>query len=188
LNVFPLRVPPLRERGEDVVLLAEAIARRLARRRGREVPALSAEDRARLLRYEWPGNVRELQNVVERALLTSIDGRRLNLARALPDTPAATARAARAESGRGQAALVGLVVHDVEPRTFAESGSPGGGVLTAAQLAELERANMLRALEDAGWKLAGSGGAAERLGLNPNTLASRMKALGIRRPGEHSSS
>ncbi len=157
LDVFPLRVPPLRERGDDVLLLAEAFARKLAARRGREAAALTPEDRARLRRYDWPGNVRELQNVIERAWITSPDGRRLNLERALP-------RAA------GDAAA------PPDPGT--------DRVLTAGEMAALERANLLRALDAAGWKVSGPGGAAERLGLPPNTLASRMKALGIERPGK----
>jgi len=158
LNVFPIRMPPLRERGDDVVLLAERMARNLARQRGRHVAPLTAEDRARLRLYDWPGNVRELQNVVERAIITSVDGRRLNLDRALPDVTGSTARA--------------------------EAPSPGGDdrVLTASELADLERRNLTRALQEAGWKIAGRGGAAERLGLNASTLSSRMRSLGIRRP------
>jgi len=155
LNVFPLRVPPLRERGDDVILLAEAFARRLARRRGGTVAPLTETGKARLRGYEWPGNVRELQNVIERALITSTDGRRLNLDRALPEARAVPA-APEAER---------------EER-----------VLTAAELRSLERENLLRALRAADWKISGADGAAERLGVNPNTLSSRMKALGIRRP------
>jgi transcriptional regulator with GAF, ATPase, and Fis domain len=161
LNVFPLRVPPLRERGEDVVLLAEAAARRLAARRGRSVAPLTPEDRERLLRYDWPGNVRELLSVIERAWITSPDGHRLNLARALPETPSREA---------------------ARPAAPPPAAPGGGAILSAAEMSELERANTLRALEACGWKVSGSGGAAERLGLNPNTLMSRMKSLGIRRP------
>jgi PAS domain S-box-containing protein len=160
LNVFPLHVPALRERGDDVVLLAEAFARRFARQRGKTAAPLSETDRQKLRRYEWPGNVRELQNVVERALITSEDGQRLNLDRALPESGTAAA----AETERA-APLPGGAAH----------------VLTAAEMQELERRNILRALEAAGWKISGQGGAAERLGLNPNTLSSRMKSLGIAR-------
>jgi formate hydrogenlyase transcriptional activator len=125
------------------------------------VEALSEADKALLRRYDWPGNVRELENVIERALLTSTDSRTLNLRRALPDA------AARPEASGP------LTTYD--------------RVLTAAELQELERANLLRALQEAAWKVSGPGGAAERLGLNPNTLASRMRALGIERPrhGSH---
>ena len=88
-------MPPLRERGEDVVLLAEAFARKLADRGGAPCRAAHGEDaKAKLRRYEWPGNVRELENVIERALITSLDGCTPNLERALPDSraPASSAR------------------------------------------------------------------------------------------------
>jgi len=156
LNVFPLHVPALRERGDDVVLLAETFLRRLERRSGRSIAPLTPDCKARLVRYDWPGNVRELENVIERGFLTSQDGRRLNLERALPESEA------RAGST------------PVEP-------SPGR-ILTATELRDLERANFVAALEAADWKVSGASGAAELLGLNPNTLASRMRALGIERP------
>jgi PAS domain S-box-containing protein len=163
LNVFPLAVPPLRDRGDDVVLLAESFAQRLARRHGRTAPRLTGDCRARLRRYAWPGNVRELQNVVERAFITSVDGRRLNLARALPDASSSPAIAASP---------------DVEP------AAPAGErrILSVTELRDLERANLIRALEAASWKVSGPDGAAERLGMNPNTLSSRMKALKVIRP------
>jgi PAS domain S-box-containing protein len=156
LNVFPLHVPALRERGDDVVLLAETFLRRLERRSGRSIAPLTPDCKARLVRYDWPGNVRELENVIERGFLTSQDGRRLNLERALPEF----------EAGAGSA--------PVEPTP--------GRILTATELRDFERANFMAALEAADWKVSGAGGAAELLGLNPNTLASRMRALGIERP------
>jgi PAS domain S-box-containing protein len=157
LNVFPLHVPALRERGDDVLLLAEAFASKLAARRGGTAAALTEGAKARLLGYDWPGNVRELHNVVERALITSRDGRTLNLDRALPEAAPATA----------------------PPR----SGEPAGErrILTDAELRDLERDNVRRALDVSDWKISGREGAAERLGMNPNTLSSRIKALGITR-------
>src|SRR5262249_14281748 len=83
LGVFPILVPPLRERGDDVLLPAGAFADRFARRRGRRIEPLSEAMGARLKAYAWPGNVRELQNVVERAVITAREGR-LDLDRALP--------------------------------------------------------------------------------------------------------
>ncbi|MGE3173791.1 MAG: sigma 54-interacting transcriptional regulator [Planctomycetota bacterium] len=155
LNVFPIHLPPLRERGEDVLEIAEAFVLQLGRDRGRPHVRLTPDARARLMRYDWPGNVRELRNVIERALITSVDGRTLNLERALPDEA---------------------------PRPVAASAPTDDRIRTAIELEDLERLNMRRALEAAGWKIAGAGGAAERLGLRPNTLASRMKSLGIQRP------
>jgi transcriptional regulator with GAF, ATPase, and Fis domain len=156
LNVFPVQIPPLRERGEDVVLLAEAFVRKLTARTGREPPPLSGAAKARLRRYAWPGNVRELENVMERAMITSVDGITPDLERALPDGPA---------SG---------------PTPQPEPGSRC--ILTVTEMQDLERSNLLLALEDAGWRVSGKGGAAERLGMNPNTLSSRMRSLDIDRP------
>jgi transcriptional regulator with GAF, ATPase, and Fis domain len=83
LNVFPIEVPPLRERGEDIPLLAASFVRRFAQRIGRPLEPLSPEDVRRLQAYSWPGNVRELENLMERAVITA-EGGRLNLDRALP--------------------------------------------------------------------------------------------------------
>jgi transcriptional regulator with GAF, ATPase, and Fis domain len=157
LNVFPVHLPPLRDRAEDVVLLAETFVRKLTERAGREPLPLTEDAKAKLRRYDWPGNVRELENVIERALITSKDGRTPNLDRALPDSPTTS-----------------------EP-----TPPPGSGpqrILTITEMQDLERSNLLRALEDAGWNVSGKGGAAEKLGMNPNTLSSRMRSLGIERP------
>jgi transcriptional regulator with GAF, ATPase, and Fis domain len=161
LNVFPIHVPALRERRDDIALLAEAFARNLARRRGRTVPRLTEADKVKLQRYDWPGNIRELQNVLERAFVTSKDGPTLNLERALPEDVPPVAGASALIDSPG-------VSHD-HP-------------LTDAEIRQLERDNMIRALTKAHWKIAGAGGAAELLGLNPNTLSSRMKSLEIERP------
>jgi transcriptional regulator with GAF, ATPase, and Fis domain len=157
LNVFPLRVPPLRERGDDVILLARAFAERLARRMGRRLEPLHPEDLRRLQQYPWPGNVRELQNVIERALILST-GSRLELDRAMPDAA---------------------------PRVQAPEVPAGAGeerILSAREMEALERANIERALAACGGKVSGEEGAARRLGLAASTLSSRIKALGIRRP------
>jgi PAS domain S-box-containing protein len=157
LNVFPLRLPPLRERGDDVELLAESFVKTIARRDGRTMAPLTPDCRYKLKRYSWPGNVRELQNVIERAIITSEDGRRLNFDRALPQD--------REQGEPGPAAA-----------------PAADAVMTDTELRDLERANLTRALEAAGGKISGPGGAAEMVGLKPNTLSSRLKALGIERP------
>ena len=135
--------------------LASAFAQRLAVKLGRTVSPLSSESIRRLTAYHWPGNVRELQNVIERALITSKDGM-LNLERALPET--ADRR----------------TVDDVKPAP--------GRIRTAKELEDLERANILCALEAAKWKVSGDQGAATLLGMNASTLSSRMKALKIEKP------
>jgi PAS domain S-box-containing protein len=159
LNVFPIRLPPLRERGGDVVLLARGFAERVARRLGRTLEPFSQDDEARLRTYAWPGNVRELHNVIERALITSSGGA-LNLDRALPET--------RPEAG--------APAEPATPKT--------DEILTARGLKELERDNLIRALTACDWRIGGEGGAAGLLGMKPSTLKSRVKALGIRRPAK----
>ncbi len=157
LNVFPLRVPPLRERGDDVVRLASAFARRFAAKMGRTLAPLTAESARLLTSYSWPGNVRELQNVIERAVITATDGR-LNLDRALPEASPA----------------------HLPP---SEDSTPSSGrIQTAKELEQLERTNILRALDAAKWKVSGEKGAATLLGMNASTLSSRMKVLKIEKP------
>ena len=157
LNVFPVEVPPLRDRKGDLPLLAEAFATRYARRMGRTIDPVGPADVARLKAYDWPGNVRELQNVIERSLILSSSGR-LALDRAMP-----RADEASTESEMGDA------------------GAQEGPVLTVAEWQDLERRNLRRALEATGWKVSGKSGAAAMLGVPPSTLASRMKSLGLER-------
>jgi PAS domain S-box-containing protein len=158
LNVFPLRVPPLRERGNDIALLARAFAERYARSMGRRLDPLQAEDILRLQEYAWPGNVRELQNVLERAIILSTNAR-LDLNRAMPEGAAPAPP-------------------HVEGKELSEAR-----IVSAKEMESFERANIKRALAACAGKIAGENGAASRLGLPPSTLSSRMKALGIQRPG-----
>ncbi len=164
LSVFPITLPPLRERGADIDLLAREFACRFAARMGRQLRPLSAEQLARLRAYHWPGNVRELANVIERAVITARDGV-LQLDRALP----AARREALPEVVRARPALPPSV-------------EGFGALLTAADLVRLERENLERALELSGGQVAGENGAARRLGMAPSTLSSRLTALGMRRP------
>jgi transcriptional regulator with GAF, ATPase, and Fis domain len=154
LNVFPLQVPPLRERREDISLLASHFLEQGARRLHLPLPKLT-EAHARLLQlYHWPGNVRELQNATERALILAQRGE-LKF-----DLPVSQLR------GNGFCAT-----------------TPGGesAVFTETELRLRERQNVLAALERAKWKVHGEGGAAELLGLKPTTLISRMKKMGLKR-------
>lgn len=157
LNVFPLALPPLRERGDDVVRLAMIFAKRFAAKMGRSIAPLTDEYARRLKAYSWPGNVRELQNVIERAVITSTDGR-LNLDRALPEAT------------------------DVPSLSGRTSELSRATILTTRELEDLERANILRALEAAKWKVSGENSAAKLLGINASTLSSRMKSLKIQKP------
>ena len=156
LHVFPVSVPALRDRGSDVELLAECFLKCNCKRMGKPQLELTADCLRRLRSYHWPGNVRELENVIERAVIIAPDGR-LNLRDVLPlhSLPAA------------------------KPRKNADAPS---ALQTKEDLRELEKANLIRALEESLWKVAGPQGAAQKLGIPPSTLSSRMKALAIQRP------
>lgn len=159
LAVFPIEVPPLRERKEDVPLLAAFFLRNATSRGNNSGLVLRKRDVAALLDYNWPGNVRELQNVIERAvILSTADRLHFDL------TPvSATAAMVKSSSTSG-------------------SGEPSA-VLTEAQMRAAEEANLRRALELCGWRVSGPTGAAAMLGVKPTTFASRMKTMNIRRPG-----
>jgi transcriptional regulator with GAF, ATPase, and Fis domain len=159
LNVFPLELPPLRARADDIPLLATHAITEASKRLGRPPLALTQADAARLVRYDWPGNVRELQNVIERALILS-KGERLRLDLALNEPNAQSFTLTTA------------------PACSTESGQPQ--ILTDRECRERERANILNALERANGRIYGEGGAAALLGLNPTTLASRLRAFKIK--------
>jgi len=151
LNVFPIQLPPLRARRDDIPLLAAHAVAEVATRLRIQPSALTQADAARLQEYDWPGNVRELNNVIERAVILS-KGARLRVDTAIADLPAgATSMLDMAEV-----------------------------ILTDHEFRERERANLVKALERAQGRIYGEGGAAELLGINPTTLASRLRAYRIR--------
>jgi transcriptional regulator with GAF, ATPase, and Fis domain len=154
LSVFPVELPPLRKRPEDIPILAEHFLALSARKLGRPAPRPTLAAVRQLQQYPWPGNVRELQHVIERALIIS-DGARLVIE--LPVGYAAPAREIRRPP---------LPDHDDR-------------VLTDAEVRRLEADNIRAALRRASGKVSGPGGAAELLGMKPTTLASRIKALGL---------
>jgi PAS domain S-box-containing protein len=157
LHVFPIAVPALRERGSDVELLARNFLERNCKRMGKLPLDLSTDCLRRLRLYHWPGNVRELENVIERAVIIARDGQ-LNLREVLP-------------------------LHNIPQAPERRTGAEAVPVArTKGELREIERETLLRALEESKWKVAGTQGAAHRLGIPPSTLTSRMKALGIQRP------
>ncbi|MEM9586162.1 MAG: sigma 54-interacting transcriptional regulator, partial [Planctomycetota bacterium] len=157
LSVFPIELPPLAQRKEDIPLLADHMLAQLARNIGREKPRLSKANAQELQRYNWPGNVRELQHVLERAVITSRSGKlRFDVAtaQATPDS------------------------NDVPIDT--REGTPNEErVLTAEELKMFEADNIRRALKQTRGKVSGEDGAAELLGMKPTTLASRIKSLGV---------
>jgi transcriptional regulator with GAF, ATPase, and Fis domain len=163
LSVFPLAVPPLRERREDILPLARECLRAAAQKHNTAAPELNEDTERALLAYDFPGNIRELQNLIERAVvLQRCEGGAL----VIP-----LARRAAAHGG-GAANL---------PASSAGNAFDGTNVISAARFRELERDNILLALERSAWRIAGERGAAKLLGLKPSTLAYQMKTLGIER-------
>jgi transcriptional regulator with GAF, ATPase, and Fis domain len=156
LSVFPVEVPPLRERGEDIVQLAQHFLEQTCKDFGRETLTLTRTQAANLRSYDWPGNVRELKNVIERAVILSA-GKVLRLDVSMP-----------AFRPNGTTVVVDAKQSDE--------------VLTEKDMRELQKANILRALEQANWKVSGKGGAAELLGVKPTTLADRIRSYKIKRP------
>jgi PAS domain S-box-containing protein len=157
LHVFPITIPPLRNRGEDVIHLAGSFIQKFSEQTGRKLYPLTAADIHQLKTYSWPGNIRELQNVIERAVITSRTGY-LNLAQI----------------------ITGSMDH-VHAKPDGDSGSENR-IYKADEMKELERLNLIRALELAGGRVSGNNGAAALIGIPPTTFTSRMKALAIRYP------
>ena len=158
LNVFPIQVPPLRERMEDVPLLAKHFIESSIKELGCPKPRLTRAAIAKLQNYHWPGNIRELRNVIERAIILSRGG-------ALDfDLPVASSPAAA-------------------PRfTPQEADATEPGILTEPEMQRRERDNLLAALRKTNWKIKGADGAAELLGVKPTTLKARIKKMGLKRP------
>ena len=155
LSVFPVELPPLRARSEDIPLLAEHFLTKLARQLGRPQLRLTLANVQLLQRYDWPGNIRELQHVLERAAILAGDGKlRLDL----PDMDQK---------------------EKVKRSSAAEHSEATPKVLTVDQLRELERDNIRLALKLTNGKVYGQDGAAALLGMKPTTLASRIQSLNI---------
>jgi transcriptional regulator with GAF, ATPase, and Fis domain len=142
LNVFPIHVPPLRERTEDIPLLVWRFVDEFSRSFGKRIDVIAKENMEALQRYPWPGNIRELRNVVERAMIVATGH---HLAIPVPNhTPSAGRR--------------------------------------STKLIDVERDHVRAIVESCGWRIRGAQGAADKLGLKPTTLETRMAKLGIRRP------
>ncbi len=157
LNVFPVALPPLRERAEDIPPLVNTFLARYARQAGKRIEEVSPEAMWRLLAYKWPGNVRELQNVIERAVVFA--RHRVLDVDALPDLSAPPS----------------------SPLTVAAAAAPAD-MSPPRTIAEVERWYVEQVLTETRWVIEGERGAARRLGLHPNTLRSRLKRWGVMRP------
>lgn len=157
LNVFPVQLPALRERSEDIPVLVRHFTEQFSRRMRKNIESIPTETMKALTRYSWPGNVRELQNVIERAVILST-GPVLRVP--LADL---------------------LRVPFVEPKEPMARRIPAAPA-TNGTLQEAERRHILAVLEESNWVLAGANGAAARLGMKRSTLQFRMRKLGISRP------
>ncbi len=166
LNVFPIQLPPLRQRAEDVPLLVNYFLSKFAARIGKRIDTVSPRTMARFQEYPWPGNIRELENVIERAVILS-GGPELDVSPGL--LPEAVAPPAAAPSAAASSPARSTPPPDDAP---------------SARAAAAERRGILAALRAAEWRIEGERGAAARLGLNPSTLRSRIKKLGISRSRE----
>jgi formate hydrogenlyase transcriptional activator len=161
LNVFPIRVPALRERPEDIPLLVRHFVQQFSRRLSKTIDTIPSETMATLVKYPWPGNIRELQNVIERAaILTTgpilrVPSDDLRVPNNVPVPMAAAPANQRA-------------VHNGPSRNM------------RSELDDAERRQILAALEQADWTVAGPNGAAALLGMKRSTLQSRIQKLGIR--------
>jgi PAS domain S-box-containing protein len=144
LNVFPISIPPLRNRSEDIPLLVWSLVKQLEQKIGKRINTISRKTMETLQRYKWPGNVRELRNVIEHAMILT----------------------------KGTTLVVHLPDHAVS------SDKPDDSAL-----ADLERRHIVGILGQTGWRISGNSGAAQILGMKRTTLQSRIKKLGIRRPG-----
>src|SRR5215212_6897410 len=159
LNIFPITLPPLRERREDIPLLVTHLVTQLSKKLGKTIDAVPKETMARLRNYDWPGNIRELRNVIERAVIIT-QGSELSVLDDLNLQPPVLEHHGRAR-------------HDV----FEDSIPP-----VVETLEQTEYNLIMRTLKNVHWKLEGTGGAAELLNLHPSTLRSKMRKLGIERP------
>jgi PAS domain S-box-containing protein len=162
LNVYPIHMPPLRQRKEDIALLARTFLNETGRRLGRSFSGVPQRVIEALQQYDWPGNIRELQNVIERAAVIS-NGPTLEL----PERWAFLSR---------RTSMLDYAVS--EDSTLAQAQEQDVGIVT---LKQLERNYIIRVLQRTHWRIEGVQGAASLLGLNPSTLRSRMLRLGIQR-------
>ena len=148
LNVFPVRVPPLRDRPEDVPFLVWRFVDEFSKSFGKRIDGITKENMVALQQHAWPGNIRELRNVVERAMIVTT-GPQLTIA--LPTTAGCSDRLA-------------------------------GERRSSDKMADVQREHIRSVLESSRWRIRGAGGAADRLGLRPTTLETRMARLGLVRP------
>jgi transcriptional regulator with GAF, ATPase, and Fis domain len=152
INAFPIEVPALRERGDDIRMLTEHFVQSYSKRYGKEITAISARMMEEISEYSWPGNIRELEGVVQRALISSTTS------------------------------VLGLAATLTELSKGPDGSSSHPDDATNFDLEDAERRHIVSVLTETGWKIAGVAGAATKLGIPPSTLRSKMQKLSIQRP------
>ncbi len=160
LNVFPIEAPPLRNRKEDIPMLSANFLNLAAKKLNVPLPRLTQANIIELQSYDWPGNIRELQNVIERAVITSRSGKLLF----------------HLSNGEKNIRRKASAIVQNERGTKAR-------VFTEMEMESRYRENLIDALSQCDWKITGPDGVAELLGLKPTTLHSKIKKLGLKRPG-----
>jgi formate hydrogenlyase transcriptional activator len=168
LNVFPVTLPPLRERSDDIPRLVAHFTQRFARRMGRRIEAIPSEVMDALVRYTWPGNVRELQNIIERAVILS---------------PGPSLQVPLTDLEVGHQKFEVESASPVSGNGSPEDHFPTSDPQSPMTLEDAERNHILGALGETGWVVGGAKGAAARLGMKRSTLQWKMKKLGISRSG-----
>jgi transcriptional regulator with GAF, ATPase, and Fis domain len=168
LNVYPIELPPLRERRDDILQLVRHFVEIFARRMHKRIDRLPDGTLDAFRLYSWPGNIRELQNMVERAVILSNDGE-------LPN-PLPAHRPESVSIGRIKPALM----QTAASRALTNSNQVAGTYQSTIR--DSERVLILQALHNAGWVIGGPKGAAALLGLKRTTLITKMRKFGISRP------
>ena len=165
LSVFPIEVPPLRERVSDITPLAQHFLSCICQEQGREALFISKSQANNLTKHQWPGNIRELKNVMERAVIMS-PGQRLQLELAMPSVLPVPQQFSQQ--------------HEADAQSL--DTMPGDGFKTDQEFRELEKQNLVNVLAETHWKISGTSGAAELLGLKASTLAYKIKSFGLEKP------
>lgn len=183
LNVFPIRVPALRERREDIPFLVQHFTGKFAARMGKEPFAVSSETMRQLMNWHWPGNIRELENVIERAVILSRGATLvIDMQESLTEPAVATDSVGDQEVLRILNSLLGRVLtqRSLSPCGFEPlAESPSAPAFYRERASREEQSRILEILRDTNGRVGGPNGAAVRLGLKRTTLITRMKKLGI---------
>jgi PAS domain S-box-containing protein len=177
LNVVPMQVPALRERVDDIPLLATFFMQRFAKKFNKPVNRVSEATLQRLARYSWPGNIRELQNIIERAVVLS-QGNTLSLSVDFDTAAPPGSRPVKSEA----ADAIRNTRHETRPQKEQPAAPAASAPEGPAALEDVERRHIESVLKETNWMIEGERGAAKILSLNPSTLRSRMQKLGIKRP------